>query len=141
MSWLKCSTSKIHKILLKTLPIGLLFGFFLVLLPYFYLYRIKDKNSTNDYVLIMKNKLIATIPNNNQFQIYENYSDYNNLRLFICLNNIENSMSDNRSKEICNEIISNYKKLHKEEKQEFEQMNSHELKQREIDKKYNLNVE
>lgn len=120
---------------------GCYWVFFVFSLPYFYLYGIKDKNSTNDYVVIMKNKLIATIQSNNQFQIYENYLDYNNLRLFICLNNIENSMSNNRSKEICNKVISHYNDIRKDKKQEFEQMNSHELKQREIDKKYNIHVD
>ena len=50
-------------------------------------------------------------------------------------------MSDNRSKEICNKVISSYKDIRKNEKQKFKQMNFRELKQREIDKKYNIHVD
>lgn len=100
--------------------------------------NVKLGDSENGYIVTIKNKLNI---DESQFEILDSYPDYRNLELFICLNNIENSMSDNRSKEICNKVISSYKDIRKNEKQKFKQMNFRELKQREIDKKYNIHVD
>ena len=135
----KCK--KIYNIVFNSVSVCLLFGFVFSLIVFFQITKIinvKSVNAENNYIVAIKNKLNI---DNSQFIILDNYQDYENLELFICLNNIENSMSNNRSKEICNKVISSYKDIRKNEKQKFKQMNFRELKQREIDKKYNIHVE
>ena len=132
---------KAYNIILRLISVYLLLGVVFLLIVFFNINGIKNVklgDSENGYIVTIKNKLNI---DESQFEILDSYPDYRNLELFICLNNIENSMSDNRSKEICNKVISSYKDIRKNEKQKFKQMNFRELKQREIDKKYNIHVD